>query len=122
MSEKTALYRHFDKDGKLLYVGISKHAISRLSQHEREKHWSNNICSVTIEYFETRKTALQAEERAIRIENPIYNIQHNKREIAPVRQLQYIDEDVVQLLSSKVFLSRKNFRLKLLFVAEQIQV
>jgi hypothetical protein len=32
MSAPTHLYRHFDADGRLLYVGISLFAVNRLSQ------------------------------------------------------------------------------------------
>lgn len=74
---KTALYRHFDADHSLLYVGISLNAISRLEQHKAAS-WSGDIASVEIEYFQTRQEAADAERQAIKAERPRWNIIHAK--------------------------------------------
>lgn len=71
--ESTQLYRHFDASGRLLYVGISLSAISRLSQHSGDSHWFGDIANVTVERFETRRDALHAEADAIASEDPLYN-------------------------------------------------
>jgi excinuclease UvrABC nuclease subunit len=71
----TALYRYFDRQGELLYIGISKTPIIRLSTHQCQKNWEFDIASITIAYFETRPRAVNAERLAIRAENPRYNIQ-----------------------------------------------
>lgn len=68
------LYRHFDADGKLLYVGISFCAVLRLSQHRTNAGWYDDIVSVTIEKFATREEVLEAEKKAIQTENPVHNI------------------------------------------------
>jgi len=68
------LYRHYDKEGSLLYVGISLSAINRLSQHKVHAHWFEKITQVTIEKFESRKEAIEAEKKAIINENPIHNL------------------------------------------------
>ncbi len=68
------LYRHFDKDGRLLYVGVSLSALSRLAQHRDASHWFQEIASVKIEVFEDRKAALAAERDAIVKENPLHNL------------------------------------------------
>jgi hypothetical protein len=73
VSVPTQLYRHYDKDGQLLYVGISLSAVSRLSQH-KEKPWYTEIATVTIETLPTRAHALRAERRAIWGESPRYNV------------------------------------------------
>lgn len=70
----TQLYRHFDKDGRLLYVGISLNALSRLSQHKQAAGWFRQIARVEIEHFANLGAALHAERVAIRREKPIYNI------------------------------------------------
>lgn len=69
----TQLYRHFDGDGKLLYIGTSLSALIRLDGHSREAEWFGQIASVTIEKFETRRAALYAEAVAIAQENPPFN-------------------------------------------------
>lgn len=72
------MYRHWDADGRLLYVGISLSAISRLAQHSASSHWSGDIARVTIENFETREAALAAERVAVQSENPLHNIMLRK--------------------------------------------
>ena len=69
-----SLYRHFDRDGRLLYIGISLNAIARLAEHRDTSHWFSQIARVEIEPYPTRKAALAAELEAIRTENPLYNI------------------------------------------------
>jgi hypothetical protein len=72
------LYRHFDADGELLYIGVSLSAVERLSAHNRTARWADKITRVEIERFPTRQAVLAAEEYAIKAERPIYNHQHNR--------------------------------------------
>lgn len=74
--QRTALYRHFDSAGRLLYVGISLSAINRLWQHERHSNWFAAVAMVRIEWLESRELALQAERLAVIKERPAHNIQH----------------------------------------------
>ncbi len=73
---ETALYRHFDAEGRLLYVGVSKNAAARFSQHA-DKPWFDEIANMTVERFPTRAEAEAAERAAIRAESPIHNIIHS---------------------------------------------
>lgn len=70
---KTSLYRHFDTNGQLLYVGISKGVMARISGHQRDSGWFWDIATITLQTFSTREEALYAEAVAIRDENPKYN-------------------------------------------------
>jgi predicted GIY-YIG superfamily endonuclease len=79
---KNYLYRHFDKDGILLYVGISLNHMARLGQHKAASSWFEKIATVTIEQFETRPEALRAETNAIVNEKPLHNI-HKQGEPEP---------------------------------------
>jgi hypothetical protein len=72
-SPPVSLYRHFDQDGALLYVGISLNAVSCLSAHRRSP-WSNRIARIEVESHPTREAALAAELAAIRNEKPLHNI------------------------------------------------
>lgn len=76
MTAKTALYRHWNSAGKLLYVGISLKPFERLATHVYGSHWADDVTSVTIEYFDTRADADTAERKAIREERPAHNIVH----------------------------------------------
>lgn len=85
MSE-TSLYRHFNSKGNLLYVGISKNPIKRLSQHEKTSHWSRQITKIEIEWFETHEQALEAERKTIRSKRPKYNVMHKIDHSAEIKQ------------------------------------
>ncbi len=74
----TKLYRYFDKEGVLLYIGISSRPGSRMQEHITQKSWSNEIADIKLETFDTRKEAEAAEKAAIRTENPKYNVTHNR--------------------------------------------
>lgn len=69
------LYRHFDADGRLLYVGISNNAAVRLDHHRTCSRWHDQIARIDIERFQNKKEAMIAEMKAIKEENPIFNIQ-----------------------------------------------
>lgn len=69
------LYRHYNKEGALLYVGISLNAINRLGQHKDHAHWFDLISKVEIESFSSRCEVRKAEIVAINKENPLYNLQ-----------------------------------------------
>jgi predicted GIY-YIG superfamily endonuclease len=67
------LYRHFDKDGNLLYIGISVSVLHRISQHKRNSKWFAEICNITIQRFTLRRLAEEAEKLAIENEKPLHN-------------------------------------------------
>lgn len=72
--EVTTVYRMFDAEGVLLYVGISVHAPSRFHQHASDKPWWPLVRNVIVEHFATRGEAEAAELEAIQTEAPIHNI------------------------------------------------
>lgn len=69
----TFLYRFFDVEGQLLYVGISYHLERRLDAHRYAKPWKR-IARIDIEQFESREEAAAAERRAIEAETPEWNV------------------------------------------------
>lgn len=74
------LYRHFNKEGILLYVGATSNILNRMSQHKVRTPWFSEIANTSIEYFQTKEELLLAEKQAIRLEQPVYNIRHNKKD------------------------------------------
>lgn len=77
---KNCVYRHFDASGTLLYVGVSLCAVTRLSGHREHSGWFQEIARVTVEWFDSRELALEAERKAIRAEKP----KHNKNNVERV--------------------------------------
>lgn len=71
---KTQLYRHFNKNGVLLYVGVSLCAVARLVQHREHSHWFKSITRVEIEMLDSREAAVMAERNAILTEKPRWNL------------------------------------------------
>jgi predicted GIY-YIG superfamily endonuclease len=70
----THLYRHFNSENELLYVGISVDAVARLKRHSSEWKWT--VARSEIAMFPTREEAISAEAAAIRAEQPKYNVMH----------------------------------------------
>jgi predicted GIY-YIG superfamily endonuclease len=71
----TALYRMFDEQNNLLYVGISQNWFDRLATHKAEKIWIDETKSITLDWYADTASAAIAERTAIRWENPKYNKQ-----------------------------------------------
>lgn len=83
----SALYRFFDADGRLLYVGISKDPDKRERAHALRSPWHPHAKSRTIEWHESREAALDAERAAIHEEAPLFNrlgARGEPREYAPL--------------------------------------
>lgn len=73
------LYRFFDAEGTLLYVGISLNAAARASQHSKGKPWWPQVVRMDVEHFGpiTRRNMERAEKAVIRLERPLHNVVHN---------------------------------------------
>jgi predicted GIY-YIG superfamily endonuclease len=69
----TTLYRLYDSDGRLLYVGTSVDAQGRWEQHAREKLWWSSVARATVDWHPDRTSAMAAERAAIRSESPLHN-------------------------------------------------
>ena len=76
---KTALYRIYDSDDTLLYVGISHMAMYRLETHMARQPWAAAIRRVLIDWHESREAAASAEVAAIVTERPLHNVLHAGR-------------------------------------------
>jgi len=79
----THLYRHYDANGTLLYVGISKNAVYRFQAHKKSSAWARGSVRMTIEMFPDRLSASIAELEAIKCEKPLHNVGHLDR-LSPV--------------------------------------
>ncbi len=75
---KHAVYRFFDANGALLYIGLTVDPGARLRAH-RSKPWWFDIVRIEIERHETRQAAAIAERAAIKAEEPIYNVEHTPK-------------------------------------------
>jgi hypothetical protein len=71
------VYRLFDADDRLLYVGRSISFLTRLSNHETKPWWRASV-RVTLEHFDSVEEAASGEARAIASESPVHNIARPK--------------------------------------------
>lgn len=76
---RTALYRHYDAAGSLIYAGITFDIPRRWEQHKCGSSWAYAVAKTTAEYFDTREEAVAAEIEAIRTENPTANKMQRRR-------------------------------------------
>lgn len=67
------VYRLFDSEGQLLYVGCSDQPWRRVSGHSH-RSWGDRIATVTREAYASRLDALDAEAAAILAEQPAFNV------------------------------------------------
>lgn len=72
-----SLYRYYNAQGELLYIGISSQYAIRAAQHSKKSPWYAESANVTIEHCRDREDALLKEKKAIRLERPKYNKLHN---------------------------------------------
>ena len=77
-----ALYRWFNKEGELLYVGISGNLHARTKQHQKHAEWFSEVFFCTVEWFGSRYEVQNAENLAIMNENPKHNKTLNKNKAA----------------------------------------
>lgn len=77
----SSVYRVFDIEGVLLYVGMALCPPNRISAHRR-KPWGHRIAYYSVEWFPDRETAKAAERAAIAREDPVHNIVRPQGEVA----------------------------------------
>lgn len=67
------LYRFFNAQHELLYVGITNNPFNRFSGHASDKNWFNELAYATFTHYPNRLEVDNAETRAIVTEKPKYN-------------------------------------------------
>jgi len=70
------VYRCFDADGRLIYVGCSRTPKNRMDQHRANSWWFEQVERVRFTVFPNKDYALWMERRAIETEHPRWNIRH----------------------------------------------
>jgi hypothetical protein len=73
----TMLYRFYDGDGVLLYVGITSRHMRRWCEHAASKAWWPHVATTRVEHYPSRVDAEGAEREAIRAERPLHNVVHS---------------------------------------------
>ena len=69
-----AVYRHFNADGQLLYIGCSTDPMGRTKAHASSAPWFREVARIELQHFDSLSDALAAEAEAIRMERPLHNV------------------------------------------------
>lgn len=77
--EHHTLYRFYDADGRLLYVGITDLPGRRFKEHSAAKDWWPLVVEIKIEHLSSRPELEASEAAAIKAERPLYNVEHTER-------------------------------------------
>jgi predicted GIY-YIG superfamily endonuclease len=119
MQDKTQLYRYYNLNRELLYVGISLNAMQRLMQHRDSKSWFDEISFISIQQCDSRKEALKLEKQAIEQEKPIHNRQHNHA--LPHQRGQKQDDNLIStsIKAEIEFIERQRDKLQILYLAAE---
>lgn len=100
MNPNTAhvVYRCYDADDRLLYIGCTWDINSRLNVHASS--WHNPVSYVlnlrmvrhTVAEYPDKQSARKAEREAIRDEQPLLNLHHQRVPVTSADRLALIDE------------------------------
>jgi hypothetical protein len=92
VSTPTSVYRYFDLEGRIIYVGVTSRGPQRQAQHAVTADWWPYVSTQDVEHLPTREAALKREKWLIEHHRPPFNRQHNpaheKLRAAYLRRLQ----------------------------------
>ncbi len=88
-ARRCLLYRHYDEDGVLLYVGIARDPSHRTLQHIDASRWVAFAVRMDGVWYASRAAAEAAESDAIRDEHPIFNWHQLSWSVAKERRESY---------------------------------
>jgi excisionase family DNA binding protein len=77
------VYKAYDQDGRLLYVGVTGVGPRRLAEHSRGSAWAPLVDRFAIEHVADRSTALARERHLIAEREPPFNSQSNPAAFDP---------------------------------------
>jgi hypothetical protein len=73
----TSIYKYYDRQDILVYVGITSRGVARNREHNADKEWWPYVCRQEVEHRPTRALALAREKQLIMAHRPPFNVQHN---------------------------------------------
>jgi predicted GIY-YIG superfamily endonuclease len=88
------LYRFYDDEDSLLYVGITTNPGRRFEKHDYEKSWWGSVARIDVEHFADRESLLAAERAAVKNEKPVHNIRMADRPLALIWRCSVCDKEV----------------------------
>lgn len=74
------VYRCYDANARLIYVGCSETPVERMRQHRANTWWFPQVERIRYTVFQNRRYALTKEREAIGEENPRWNVRGRQRD------------------------------------------
>jgi hypothetical protein len=74
---RTSVYRYYDADRRLIYVGITGRGMVRQAQHNSQAEWWPFVSTQEVEHVGSRPAALHRERELIERFRPPFNREHN---------------------------------------------
>lgn len=91
-----AIYRVYDSSRNLLYIGCSVCPLTRAADHVMHQTWRKRVAFIKVDWKNDWYEARDAEKKAIKEENPMWNFQHKgpdrKRKVG-IYHPQYKEDD-----------------------------
>ncbi|MFD0053017.1 GIY-YIG nuclease family protein [Streptomyces sp. NPDC127168] len=84
---RSAVYRIFGDDQRLLYIGSSERPRQRWHEHRNRTDWWPQARAYSLTWLASRDSAFKAEQKAIVTERPVFNFVWQCREAPAPRQL-----------------------------------
>lgn len=72
-----SVYKYYDAQGTLLYIGYTKRGASRNIEHAKAKEWWPFVARQDVSHFDTCEAALEFERKTIGKYRPPFNKHHN---------------------------------------------
>jgi hypothetical protein len=87
----TEVYRFYDADNRLLYVGVTENWPARFHEHAKKAAWYKHARRIDLKPFDSREEALAEELRAIHDEDPLWNINGSAKASATEHYKQVVE-------------------------------
>ena len=86
---KTYLYKMYNNDDQLLYVGITNNVDQRFTAHASTKSWWKDVDNINLKIYQDRESAILSERMTIISEHPKYNELVTKKPYAASPEKRY---------------------------------
>ena len=95
------LYRAYDENEKLIYIGQSARFSERMKQHIKSSEWSGLVDTWKLQRFDTQEKLSTQEKIAIEKEKPLYNKTHNLYYRQNIEELKSNNKKLIVVIKQK---------------------
>lgn len=99
---RTSVYRYYDENDMLIYVGITHRGHGRNLQHSDRASWWPYVARQMVDHYPDRQTAVDRERELIRLHEPPFNVQHNPNHLM-AKQVYLIWRTAARIPPNKVY-------------------